>query len=186
MAGNKPRIARGFAGQREAVAGLYWAHVLRPEMGRMISDRAGRALVRRGLQSGRVLVALAADGTVLGCAGLRGADGGALILPPARLRHIAGQPAAWALHLWRGGPVSGDLVLDGLAVAPFARRQGIARALLHAALHEAVAQSYPGLRVELRPSNHAALALYRAEGFAPITRARIGWGGKALILRRDA
>ncbi|MFI0396586.1 GNAT family N-acetyltransferase [Paracoccus jiaweipingae] len=173
------------AAARAVVAGLYWRHVLRPALGRLASDRAGRALVRRGLDARQLLVAQGADGAVLGCCGLRDARGGAVRLDGAALRRIWGRGGLWrglALALWPAGPATADLVVDGLAVCPSWRRRGVAQALLRAALAEAARRGHPGLQVELAAGNLAALALYRRMGFTP--RRRLRWR-RVLVLRRD-
>ncbi|MCA9762666.1 MAG: ribosomal protein S18-alanine N-acetyltransferase [Gemmatimonadetes bacterium] len=53
-----------------------------------------------------------------------------------------------------------------IAVAPEVRGQGLGRRLLDAALGELVARGARTVWLEVRPSNQAARALYRAVGFA--------------------
>lgn len=55
--------------------------------------------------------------------------------------------------------------LESIAVAPAARRQGIASALLQAILRWAESQGARQLGLEVRAGNAAALALYRRFGF---------------------
>ncbi|MEU2681049.1 GNAT family N-acetyltransferase [Streptomyces sp. NPDC007107] len=56
--------------------------------------------------------------------------------------------------------------IQGLAVAGWARRHGVARALLHAAYAEARRQGAGRLTLRVLGHNSAARALYEAEGFA--------------------
>lgn len=60
---------------------------------------------------------------------------------------------------------AGECELLNLAVAPEARRQGLARALV-----QALTESSPVIFLEVRESNEAALKLYNSMGFKEITR----------------
>lgn len=77
--------------------------------------------------------------------------------------------------------------LANLAVAPGARRQGVARTLLEAVLEEAGRRQIRDLFLEVRESNGAALRLYTVAGFEQIGR-REGYyrhpEEAALVLRR--
>jgi ribosomal protein S18 acetylase RimI-like enzyme len=55
--------------------------------------------------------------------------------------------------------------LNDLFVAPHARRLGVARTLLRAACEHGRATGALGLQLETTPSNQAAQALYRSEGW---------------------
>jgi ribosomal-protein-alanine N-acetyltransferase len=77
------------------------------------------------------------------------------------------------------GYAAGTIVADeaevlNLAVAPAFRRRGVARALLAALLDALEARGARSLFLEVRASNSAALALYRAFGFRELGR-RIGY-----------
>ena len=61
-----------------------------------------------------------------------------------------------------------EMHLLNLAVHPAQRRRGLARSLLTAALDKARAQGAAVVWLEVRPSNTAALALYRSFGFKEI------------------
>src|SRR5699024_10390166 len=102
------------------------------------------------------------------------------------LRRFARRVAGVRLRLWRAGPATEDLILDGLVVHPRARRQGIARLLIRADLDEAARYGHPGLQVEVMAGNHAARALYAGKGFVRIGRYRpLPWR-VALVLRRGS
>ena len=58
------------------------------------------------------------------------------------------------------------LGIFGLAVAPAARRQGVAAALLAAAEDQARAQGAAKLSLRVLSTNHAAIRLYDRQGFA--------------------
>jgi ribosomal-protein-alanine acetyltransferase len=59
-----------------------------------------------------------------------------------------------------------------LAVAPWARRRGIGRALLDRMLEELASRSVRSVYLEVRESNRAARALYAARGFDAVGRRR--------------
>jgi ribosomal-protein-alanine N-acetyltransferase len=75
-----------------------------------------------------------------------------------------------------------------VAVAPTARRRGVARALLDRVTAQAMETGVRALYLEVRESNHAARALYESLGFAQVGRRR-GYYQRpsedALLLRRD-
>jgi ribosomal-protein-alanine N-acetyltransferase len=57
-----------------------------------------------------------------------------------------------------------------LAIHPEARREGIGRDLLHRALGTLGSAGAALVKLEVRATNDAALALYRSEGFEPLRR----------------
>ena len=65
--------------------------------------------------------------------------------------------------------VCGEGSVTNVAVDPTYRRRGIARALFGACF---AAGELDFLTLEVRPSNEAALALYRELGFQPVGRRR--------------
>jgi len=79
-----------------------------------------------------------------------------------------------------------ELEVLALAVAPAARRRGLGRALLAAALGWGVAQGATAAFLEVAEDNAAARALYAAAGFAVVGRRRRYYasGADALVLRR--
>ena len=86
----------------------------------------------------------------------------------------------------------GEAQVLNLTVAPAARRRGLARALLRRFLDDALRFGAEQCFLEVRLSNTAAIALYRAEGFVAVAR-RAGYyppakgaDGRedALVLRR--
>ncbi len=150
------------------------------------SRRAGIALLRRCLARDRMLAAVDPCGGLLGVVALRGPGGGLMQPRPAARRMILRPWARWrdrAARLRPRPPATSDAVLDGLAVAPCARRRGVASALVIAAADRARRQGFAALRAEVAPGDAAALQLYRALGFQPAGRIRTGWRAQALVLR---
>ena len=74
-----------------------------------------------------------------------------------------------------------------LSVVPEARRQGLGRELLRYFIDDARWLHAGQIFLEVRTSNVAAIALYEAEGFAPVAR-RLGYypGAGVEALREDA
>jgi ribosomal-protein-alanine N-acetyltransferase len=72
-----------------------------------------------------------------------------------------------------------------LAVQPCARRQGIARALLRAAIAEARTRGASALFLEVATANATARALYRQAGLEQVGQRRRYYadGGDAIVLR---
>ncbi|MFN9454728.1 MAG: ribosomal protein S18-alanine N-acetyltransferase [Gemmatimonadota bacterium] len=74
-----------------------------------------------------------------------------------------------------------------VAVAPAARRSGVGRALVRHALASAAAAGAFSVFLEVRPSNAAALTLYRSFGFVEVGRRHRYYRAPvedALVLRR--
>jgi tRNA threonylcarbamoyladenosine biosynthesis protein TsaB len=94
--------------------------------------------------------------------------------PESFFRGELRQPLVYARIAERNGGLAGYSVswlgagaghLGNLAVAPEQRRRGVARALLRDLLGRARALAVESLTLEVRVSNFAAQALYRAHGF---------------------
>jgi len=84
---------------------------------------------------------------------------------------VAGPPPPQPWETWAYivyWVVADEMHLLNLAVHPARRRQGIARALLTEALARVRTQGVVVVWLEVRPSNAAALALYRAFGFEEV------------------
>lgn len=80
----------------------------------------------------------------------------------------------WAV--WRAGT---DCLLEDLFVRPEARRVGLGRALLDAAVARARERDCRRIELDTAETNEAALALYRGAGFSEGAYE----GGRALFLR---
>lgn len=174
------RILHGLpAHLRTAAAALYWRHFALQLLPLPTRPRRGMALVRAMLRPDHALVALSAQGQLVGIAGLRDAQGGFLAADPHSFRAVWGNARGRLCHistgLYRAGPQTGDLVIDGIAVRPDWRRRGIAHALVLAAAEHARLRGHGALRAEVAASNREALAAWRAMGFQRQSRQRLGW-----------
>lgn len=89
----------------------------------------------------------------------------------AEFADLLGQAGVFALAADDQGfilmrEVAGEAEVLTLAVAPAARRQGLGRALLAAALVECARRGVQSVFLEVAADNLAALDLYKAAGFA--------------------
>jgi ribosomal-protein-alanine N-acetyltransferase len=129
-------------------------------------------------------------------AGLLGSPGVILLTAPSSLpdgrssplrseERPAGREERSAFLL--GRVVAGEAEVLTLAVAPAARRQGSAAALLARFLAAAAAAGAVRAVLEVAEDNAAARALYARAGFAEVGRRRsyAGPGVDALVLARD-
>ena len=118
--------------------------------------------------------------------------------PPEAFSTLMGSPGVFALAAVDGAPVglilmraiAGEAEILTLAVEPAHRRRGVARALLQAGLELAAQAEAETCFLEVAADNAAALALYRAAGFAQAGhrggyyRRPDGEAVDALVLRR--
>ena len=100
-------------------------------------------------------------------------------------------PGAFGFVSGAGGTVLARVAADEaeiltVAVAPEAQGQGLGRALLEHAMHEAARRGASSMVLEVSVANAAALALYKAAGFATVGRRPRYYpgGADALIQRR--
>jgi ribosomal-protein-alanine N-acetyltransferase len=81
--------------------------------------------------------------------------------------------------------IAGEAEILTLAVAPDARRSGKGRALVEAAAVLAAQAGAGSFFLEVAEDNTAAVALYRAAGFAEVGRRRAYYGQvDAIVMRR--
>jgi ribosomal-protein-alanine N-acetyltransferase len=84
---------------------------------------------------------------------------------PARITLVAEDSKAGVVGFLITVLIPPHAELEVIAVSKSARRQGIARHLVANLLANLKERQITGLMLEVRESNHAALALYRALGF---------------------
>jgi ribosomal-protein-alanine N-acetyltransferase len=93
---------------------------------------------------------------------------------------VVGYACLWCIH--------DELKINNIAVLDDRRRRGVGRWLLLALLGDAIARGCSSATLEVRPSNTAALALYRSHGFVEIGR-RIGYyaaeGEDAIVMHLE-
>jgi ribosomal protein S18 acetylase RimI-like enzyme len=94
----------------------------------------------------------------------------------------AGAPAAGLVQLryrWSVWRAADDCELEDLFVSADARRSGLGRTLLNAAIDRARARGCRRIKLDTAEYNEPALALYRSAGFSDEAYE----GGRALLLR---
>jgi len=165
-------ISAGFdEAERALVARLFW-EAFSGKLGRLMRPEArALAFLRGALRPDFARVARDDAGRLLGVAGIKTPRGG---LVAGGLRELAAA-YGWPGALWRGPllelterPLApGQMLLDGLFVAPAARGRGVGTALIRAVIAEAEAGGLREVRLDVIDSNPRARALYARLGFVP-------------------
>ena len=102
-------------------------------------------------------------------------------------RFAAGDPACGFCQLryrhsvWTGSP---DCWLEDLYVEDRARRGGVGRALVLAALERAAARGARRIELDTNEENHAAIALYESLGFSATSKAHGLLQGRDVFMGR--
>ncbi|MEZ4381835.1 MAG: GNAT family N-acetyltransferase [Nannocystaceae bacterium] len=163
---------------RVAAAALYhaaFARLLRPVIG---DDAVGLGLLAPALDLERAVAAIVPAGAgagagaeeqLVGVCGLHFAGRHFVALEVRPLLRAYGLVDG-ARRVWAGGlldrrPRRGELVIDGIAVAPAARGAGIGRGLLAAVERFARAGPFAAIVLDVASDNLSARALYRRAGF---------------------
>ncbi|WP_240107247.1 GNAT family N-acetyltransferase [Streptomyces sp. MUM 203J] len=170
-------IRRGVPrGAEERVAELYWEAFGRKLGAALGPADQGRAFMARHLHHDRAVVALAPDGGVVGVAGYqlagRALTGGGVRDVLSRYGFFRGLPRLALLALFERAPAPGELVMDGIAVAPTCRGTGIGGLLLTEIAAIAAEHDCSRVRLDVIDVNPRALALYRRHGFLPVRTER--------------
>ncbi|WP_306118642.1 MULTISPECIES: GNAT family N-acetyltransferase [unclassified Roseitalea] len=180
------RVVAGFpeALRRPAADLYYGAFVdkLGPVLGR---DGRGAAFLADIMDPQFCLCAVSDDETRLfGIAGFKTAAGALAGGGLADLARHYGRFGA----LWRGIVLSllgrateqGIFLLDGIAVRPEARGNGIGTALLDAIEGMAGERGFTCVRLDVIDTNGCARALYERRGYVPVSRERLGPLGRLI------
>jgi ribosomal protein S18 acetylase RimI-like enzyme len=98
---------------------------------------------------------------------------------------LARDPAGGACGALALERVADEALLHLVAVEPGARRRGVGRALVRAALGAELAAGARRALLEVAVANGPARAFYRRLGFGAVARRPRGAAGDALLLRRE-
>lgn len=173
------RIAPGFSqGERARIAALYW-EAFGPKLGRVLGpDHRALRFIEAALDPAHAICAREADGTLVGVAGFKTAQG-ALVSGGLRgMRSAYG----WVGASWRAGLLAlletdvdnHRFLVDGIFVAPEARGRGVGSRLIEALAQEARSRGHAEIRLEVIDENPRARALYERRGFVAAGRRPLG------------
>lgn len=166
-------ISHGLAeAHRQQAAALYmeaFGPLLQPLLGR--GNRALN-LLARSLNPAYAVVATRA-GQLVGLAGYQDDDGALIALRMKSLVQEYGPLNGSLRYLGMGLLLSrdrqpGTLLMDGIAVAPGMRGQGIGTQLLEAVCEHARANGYADVRLDVLDNNPRARNLYERRGFVVV------------------
>lgn len=164
---------------RAQAAVIYW-QAFGGKLGAVLGpEPRALAFLERAMSRDHVIVALDAQGQLLGLAGFKTPAGNFAGGERADLRAAYG----WLGAVWREALLrllSQDIdndrfLIDGICVASGVRGQGLGKRLLAALCDEAVARGYGVIRLDVIDTNWRARALYEREGFVVLKSEPIGW-----------
>jgi ribosomal protein S18 acetylase RimI-like enzyme len=163
---------------RPAAARIYW-QAFGAKLGRVMGpDARALAFLERAICSDHVIVALAADGSLLGLIGFRTTQGGFAEGTREQWQAVYGLAGAtWraaVLRLLLRDVDNDRFLIDGLCVAPEARGRGVGTALIEAVAIRSASLGYRELRLDVIDTNLRARALYERLGFRTLHTERIG------------
>jgi len=177
-------LAVGFGPEHRSIAAdLYWDAFGRKLEKAIGPRKRGIALIERGLDPTRAVVALQ-DGELVGLAGFQ-LEGRALTRVGVRdiikefgfLRSV--KRIAWASILHRDAP-DGVLLMDGIVVKADHRGHGIGSKLLTRVFEVAAEHGKRVIRLDVVDTNPAAHRLYQRMGFVPTKTEKVPFIRKAL------
>lgn len=166
------RIVAGFPEVLRGQAAALYFEAFSGKIGGVLGrDGRGERFVASVIDPAFCLSAVSGDGaTLLGIAGFKTKDGAMVGGGLAEMAAVYG----WVGAVLRGVLLSalerdladGQLLMDGIAVAPQARGLGIGSALLDAVCQHALKCGVAELRLDVIDTNPRARALYERKGFA--------------------
>jgi ribosomal protein S18 acetylase RimI-like enzyme len=164
--------------QRTAAAGLYW-QAFGGKLGRVLGpDARALTFLERVIRPDHAIVALDAEGRMLGLAGFKTPQGSFAGGTRRDLSEVYGPFGG----LWRAALLrllqrevdNARFLMDGLCVAREARGQGVGSLLVEAICREAQARAYAEVRLDVIDSNWRARALYERLGFEVVGEESLG------------
>ncbi|GAA2396419.1 GNAT family N-acetyltransferase [Nonomuraea africana] len=167
-----PEVCRDVPeGSESRVAALYWQAFGRKLGAALNPPDKAHAFLAAHLHHDRGVAAVV-DGEVAGVAGyqlggrgLMGGDAGDVLSAYGTLR---GLPRLALLALMERRPADGELVMDGIAVAPEHRGKGVGSLLLREIAAVAAEHSCRRIRLDVIDVNPRARALYERHGFIAV------------------
>ncbi len=179
------RYSLGFADDdRKRAAWLYNA-AFGEKIKIAIPDEARRlAVLAEGFEESRAIIAEYRD-RIVGLAGFhhreKSLTSGITVSILRRRTGMLGMlRAVAAFAFFEREPKPGELLMDGIAVDPAMRGQGIGTGLLRELSVYAGEQGYRSIRLDVVDTNERAYKLYRREGFVATERVESAWLGRIL------
>jgi GNAT superfamily N-acetyltransferase len=164
---------------RKQIAHMFW-QAFRGKLGLIMNpEEKALAFVEAVANPNFAISALDQDGTLLGVAGFKTAQGGFI---GGELADLA-KPYGWLGALWRGLVLAflerslekDILLMDGIFVDEAARGKGVGSALLLAIKDKAAELSCSQVRLDVIDINPRARALYERQGFVAQETEDIGF-----------
>jgi ribosomal protein S18 acetylase RimI-like enzyme len=190
-------VTKGFSDRdRSRIAALYWG-AFGPKLNFAMGPRdKALAYFERVMSPEHAYCARDPDGTLLGVAGFKTAEGalvGGTFRDMAQVYGIAG--AAWrvlVLSALERDVENLRFLMDGIFVEPAAQGRGVGSCLLEAIAQEAAARGYEEVRLDVIDSNARARALYERRGYravghhatGPLSRHVFGFRSATTMVRR--
>ncbi|MFG2025645.1 GNAT family N-acetyltransferase [Streptomyces sp. NPDC048825] len=187
-------VQRGVpVGAERRAAELYWDAFGR-KLGPALNP-PGKAVpfIAAHLNADRAVCALL-DGQLVGLAGYqlggRALTGGSASAVLRAYGHLGGLHRLLLLALFERRPAPGQLVMDGIAVAPDVRGRGVGTLLIEEVAAVAAEQDCREIRLDVIDTNPRARALYERRGFTavrtertPYLRRLLGFGAVTTMHR---
>ncbi|MCE2489244.1 MAG: GNAT family N-acetyltransferase [Anaerolineae bacterium] len=166
-------ISQGLAQAQRAQAALLYMEAFRPLLQPILGDGSRCLnLLERSLNPDYAFVA-DRGGQLAGLAGFQDGAGSLLDINLRTMIQSYGLAGGGLRYLGMGLLLSrerqpGSLLMDGIAVAPGQRGQGIGTQLLEAVCRHARNKGYSDLRLDVLDNNPRARALYERQGFVAL------------------
>jgi ribosomal protein S18 acetylase RimI-like enzyme len=163
---------------RPAAARLYWLAFGGKLHGVLGPQARALRYLEATLRADHAIVAMGADGALLGIAGFKSPGGsfagGTLTDMQGAYGVIGAALRSWLLARLARDVDNDRFLIDGICVAPDARSQGIGSLLIEALCQEGQRRGYREIRLEVIDSNWRAQGLYARLGFVVLKTDRIG------------
>lgn len=166
-------ISQGLADRHRDQAALLYMEAFRPLLQPLLGDGPRSLdLLARSMNPTHAFVATRA-GQLAGLAGMQDGAGSLLDIGLPAMIQGYGLPGGSLRYLAMGLLLSrnrqpGTLLMDGIAVAPELRGQGIGTQLLQAVCEHARVGGYRDVRLDVLDNNPRARALYERSGFVAV------------------
>lgn len=173
-------IVRGFSSTQLMAAVDVYDAAFGGKVGLAIPEEARRRAVLRRVLAPEFALAALRDGELVGLLGFHDVGGsftggGGWEDLREELGLLDSARAAIVLSMFERKPTAGQLLLDGIAVPPEARGQGIGSRLIDGVLAYARERGLESVRLDVIDTNEGARRLYERKGFEATHTERFEW-----------